>query len=436
MRYKNVIARGLKPLALTMLLACGADDLSQPLPENSAEAPPLAGEISRARYPSALADAWGKALMRQRSSLASLRARHGHASSELTLAKLQRLEREIAIEIADSARQIANESKGIGIDGRRAQSTLVNDPRVSGAGIIDPSLSHTQFFLPSNPEVYAVTYPSFPAMWIRQKMTGTYTKLGQTYGINNVSEVGFQFPDVPRSPFPPFIIYPSVDGTTPLAVDCSHVGIEASATTLHEAGWSLLDWTWVVQSFTSSDTDKGGCPHVAPVAHFAMSASGRGGSDAVELELPEPAMVVLSAQGTERDAPISSYNWLLNGAPIGTGFSQGVLADMHSNGIRLTVIDQLGKSNSADGVILVKCTADELSSGPACGAAQPPSPISRAASGGTRELPGSAVPLGDGSGGYSVTVCQYSTYFQSWDGGRTWYYQYSTTDFCWTEYKW
>ena len=119
-------------------------------------------------------------------------------------------------------------------------------------------MTTTQFWLPVNPELYVETAVSLPAFYIKNRTTGSYVKLGQTYSIVSSKTLDLQPPDVPGEGIPmiPYMATPT--DFIPILVDCTKTGIEATATTTHEAGWMVIgDLGIVGGSYTTSDTDRG-----------------------------------------------------------------------------------------------------------------------------------------------------------------------------------
>lgn len=153
----------------------------------------------------------------------------------------------------------------------------------------------------------------------------------------------------------------------------------------------ILDLGIVGGTYSTTDTDRGACPHVAPTAHFQMSGPGGYGSDGSVLELSQPSNVNLSASGTERDKPIVSYAWYIGGNTE-QGFATSIFIDaVGSTGVSLTVTDELGLSSIADSAIFL--TEPAPPGGPSSGGANPP-------------------------GGGGQTAC--TDWEISFDGGVTW----------------
>jgi hypothetical protein len=92
--------------------------------------------------------------------------------------------------------------------------------------------------------------------------------------------------------------------------------------------------------------------HSGPTARFSISAQGRVGSSGQTLSLPASAgggvSVSLSSTSQEGGAPITTYAWTANGAPIScAGAMCGYQAGTPTTIIGLTVTDSQGQSSSA-----------------------------------------------------------------------------------------
>lgn len=231
-----------------------------------------------------LSKVWGAATESQREALEHLASRHGinspayaeHGSSIKSW--LNQL-------VSDSTIALDAERKARLVHSSGAAKDYVGG--VAAAGVINEEMSVTEFWLPTNPELHVETVVTVPAMYIRNRTTGSYVKLGQTYGIVDTRAADFQPPDVPGEDIPMLLYLVTPAAFIPLQIDCTKFGIEAQATTQHEAGWSVLDYGITLGTYTSSGTDEGQCPHVAPTAHFMMQALGQSGSDSQALSLDQ-----------------------------------------------------------------------------------------------------------------------------------------------------
>lgn len=267
------------------------------------------------------------------------------------------------------------------IDGLRAdsgalhQSLLNAAPRAPGArfswagssslgGFISGFTATT--FMNSDPSAYPGFYietaVTIPAVGLREVTTGSYVKQGQTTTFTHTAKVGdldignpnqwiSEEPDFPQ-------LWPSLSDVQTILVDCTHVGVDANATTVHTAGYFPIDVGWTQITTTTNGTDNGLCPHVAPVAHMVYSGAGFSAPDPTELVIPDSTstydvMISLNANGTERDARITSYDWYVDGDYIGSTYYQSYEMTTSNIGISLTVTDSLGMTSTTDGSVVI-----------------------------------------------------------------------------------
>lgn len=259
-------------LVLVGISACGGDTVTgEPATRvvPSALGPDSAG-------PAIIAQQWGAALANLRRAIAGLRSRHDDAPSDVYFEHLRTIESYLGRSVKDST--VAVERQRVASSPGASGASRYYTGAAAGPGIIDPAGTFTQFYLPINPEIYVNTAVTTPAMYINNRTTGSYVKMGQNYPIVSTSTLDFQPPDGPDMSIP-FIPYFSNSDDIKLLVDCSKTGIEAMATSTHEAGWLVLEQGIIGGSYSTTDTDRGACPHVAPTAHFRMDLNGVSGSD-------------------------------------------------------------------------------------------------------------------------------------------------------------
>lgn len=416
------MGRGMAVAGGLLTAACSPDAITAPpsqLTVGTSAAALTAGDSLAIRV---LSEQWGAAAQGERIALQRLLARRGPTSSAVFEEHVRTLESILSRLVRDSTTAIDDERRARLRARGGASMDLVGVP---SPGIVDPQASVTQFWLPYDPTVFAQTVLTIPGTYVQSRTTGSYVRMGQTYGIVSTQKLDFQPPDAPGQPIP-FIPYIATPGDyIPIQVDCTKTGIEAQATTQHEAGWLVIDYGIVLGSYTSSDTDRGMCPHVAPTAHFSMSGGGRSGSDLAALEMSAPGIVGIAADGMERDAPITSFNWYINNSYIASGFSATFFAPTGSSGVHLVMIDALGKTGSADGVVLV--------SQPPCDQiydAQPCTPNGGGGGGGAVTDGYQRKDFPSGTSGGGEHYCMVTDWYVSYDGGSTWYYDGTTIDYC------
>ena len=151
--------------ALFGIMACGGETVAGPRLAPPGEAPELTSADAAAV--AALAEQWGLMISGTRTALRRLEASHGGVPSARYDEQMSFVRAMLTKVTSDSAASVQSERSSR--SRRNPGASFIygeGEYGVAYAGIIDPQLSTTQFFLPLNPQLYVTTGVTVPAHYI------------------------------------------------------------------------------------------------------------------------------------------------------------------------------------------------------------------------------------------------------------------------------